>query len=51
MTAAAHDEGASPAPLMTKLAVMMRMLVDGEQALPAVAKLIALVVVSRTERG
>jgi len=33
------------APLMTKVAVMARMLANGDQALPAVAKLIALVVV------
>jgi len=32
------------APPMTKVAVMARTLVNGEQALPAVAKLIALVV-------
>jgi hypothetical protein len=30
---------------MTKVAVMARMLVNGEQALPGIAKLIALVVV------
>jgi hypothetical protein len=33
------------APLMTKVAVMARMLVNGEQALTAVAKLVALIVV------